>query len=329
MDERINEVIKGVSKILEELKSQPFQVAVMGQTGVGKSSLINALFETNLPTDPVRPCTKKLQRVEVCNDEGDTLRFYDLPGIGESRIADEAYFQIYLSTLRKADVVLWVLHADNRSITFDVNSLNQLVEMCPADERNQIINKITFVLSKADLIAPVPWICARVGSKCYFAPHKKTQDILYLKKGYFSDALFSLYADILKTTTFLEDGWPVRDTRFIIDEEYITFKGYFDASTYQQFANQFPSYKEVFERLWANHRIIPCSSLFRYNLFQVLNVVVNKLGTEAIARFEQFFSGKALHLQPFEDVKRLNNLIIVDAESRRVLFDLTQFPFEE
>ena len=39
---------------------ETLQVSVMGQAGVGKSSLINALFDTHLNTDPVRAGTTEI-----------------------------------------------------------------------------------------------------------------------------------------------------------------------------------------------------------------------------------------------------------------------------
>src|SRR5438094_7128332 len=107
-----------VRKRLEEEKKIPLKVSIMGQTGVGKSSLLNALFNTQLKTDPIRPCTKEIERIVLKGQEGHELWFYDLPGIGESDKADSQYLTTYKRMLVDSDIVLWAIHADNRSVAF-------------------------------------------------------------------------------------------------------------------------------------------------------------------------------------------------------------------
>jgi predicted GTPase len=66
-----DDVIRGM--IQEELiaqRNKPFVVSIMGQTGVGKTSLINALFNTKLRVDAVRPTTKEIERVTIKNAKG-------------------------------------------------------------------------------------------------------------------------------------------------------------------------------------------------------------------------------------------------------------------
>jgi ABC-type uncharacterized transport system ATPase component len=73
-----------VRKRLEEGKNILLKVSIMGQTGVGKSSLLNALCITQLGTDRIRPCTKEIERVVTRGLSNHELWFYDLPGIGEA-----------------------------------------------------------------------------------------------------------------------------------------------------------------------------------------------------------------------------------------------------
>src|SRR5687767_9908288 len=94
-------------------------VAVMGQTGVGKSSLLNALFDVSLQVGDVRPTTMEPLPVEVRGPSGRPLVFWDMPGIGESAAADARYLELYRRRLLDSDVVLWALHADIRSTTTD------------------------------------------------------------------------------------------------------------------------------------------------------------------------------------------------------------------
>ena len=50
---------------VQEQASKPLNGSIMGETGVEKSSLLNALFGTSLPTSDDKPCTKDITSVPV------------------------------------------------------------------------------------------------------------------------------------------------------------------------------------------------------------------------------------------------------------------------
>src|SRR5690242_8937167 len=115
-DPRLRRLVDEVKGRRDKKRNAPLVIAIMGQTGVGKSSLINALFNTQLKTDPIRPSTKEIERVILKGKSGHELWFYDLPGIGESDQADTQYLTIYRQMLADSDIVLWAIHVDNRSV---------------------------------------------------------------------------------------------------------------------------------------------------------------------------------------------------------------------
>ncbi|NEO56769.1 MAG: hypothetical protein F6K54_29065 [Okeania sp. SIO3B5] len=57
-------------------------VVIISKIGLAKISLINVVFNINLKTHVVKPCTMTVEKVVVKGNK-DELWFDDLPGIGE------------------------------------------------------------------------------------------------------------------------------------------------------------------------------------------------------------------------------------------------------
>jgi uncharacterized protein len=297
MDQDMGRIVGYVKGRIRDSATRAFTVSIMGQTGVGKSSLINALFGTDLKTDPVKPCTKVIEEVQVQDAKGD-LVFYDLPGIGECADADDGYMSSYLDRLLHSDVVVWAIHADNRSVTFDRAALDVLLSGLSDSVRSILMSKIIFALTKADLITPSPWFFANTGQTGIFVPSEQTTQLLDAKTLYFQSQFLLPYRDLLTSSTYNDGSFDVQDARFNYNEYAVECNGYLSPAELAEWQQRAPQHASVFQRLYDNYRVIPCSARFRYNLPQLMLLVVNKLGEEAIDRLGRRLTVDTLNRVP-------------------------------
>ncbi|MBG2913087.1 GTPase family protein [Proteus terrae] len=147
-------------------------IGLMGKTGVGKSSLINALFQSSLsPVSDVSGCTRHAQRFSMTMNNH-TLTFIDLPGVGESLERDKEYHQLYRNLLPELDLIIWVLKADDRAWSSDEQCYHFLTEQCGYQP-----NRFLFVLNQADKIEP-----CRQWDELYHQPSHEQAANLELKQ---------------------------------------------------------------------------------------------------------------------------------------------------
>ncbi|KYC35395.1 hypothetical protein WA1_06100 [Scytonema hofmannii PCC 7110] len=335
-DKKIEQIKAEVERAIAQEENKPFVVSIMGQTGVGKSSLLNALFGTRLATSSVRPCTKEIERVTTKNQLGHELWFYDLPGIGESDEADAQYLQQYRQKLLNSDVVLWAIHADNRSITFDTRALNQILSSFSKSEQVELISKITFVLTKVDLLTSPPWILSvdlptsppwvlpKMDRYGVFVPHPLTRQILQEKASYYQEVFLKPYGELVVSQTYNDSYFDVNEPPFSYDRDTVRYHGFLTLQSLEGLKKRFPQHSKIFERLYDNYQVIPCSSLFRYNLNQLMLVIVNKLGVNAIKRFKNFFDSKQMNKVLLSEAKKYSNIMVFDANRNKVIFDLSR-----
>lgn len=136
-------------KELSQLITYEPVIGIMGKTGVGKSSLCNALFRSEVcAVNAVEACTREPQRVRLRFGQH-YLTLVDLPGVGESQQRDTEYRELYREQLPKLDVVLWVLKADDRAFSVEEDFYQSVLA-----QSGSAIPPVLWVLNQVDKVEP-------------------------------------------------------------------------------------------------------------------------------------------------------------------------------
>lgn len=125
------EQAKKLKKELDKMKSKPIKVAVLGQSGVGKSSTVNNLFGAKLKVSRTGEGTTEKNFVGYVDYElpdGSIITVADLPGYGRKASTDESYKKMYIDALKDVDIILLIIQANDRAIVDDIEMVQCLYE---------------------------------------------------------------------------------------------------------------------------------------------------------------------------------------------------------
>lgn len=116
-----------IASKLDEMKSYVPKVGVFGKTGVGKSSLCNAIFGADVcAISDIEACTRKPQEV-LLELGGNGMQLLDVPGVGESGERDKEYDELYQNLLPELDLILWVFKGDDRASASDEHFYKRII----------------------------------------------------------------------------------------------------------------------------------------------------------------------------------------------------------
>lgn len=116
-----------LNALIDAEKKVPPKIAVIGKSGVGKSTTIRNLFNADLTVSHSVAGTKKVFLKEFELAGGGSLNVYDMPGLGEDLESDREYERMYNEVLPTVDVVLYVLQANERALGEDQRILRDVV----------------------------------------------------------------------------------------------------------------------------------------------------------------------------------------------------------
>lgn len=151
-EQEISQVIDVLQKKVEEVPLP--RIAIIGFTGVGKSTTLNALFNAGRPTSDIRACTQSeapvIGKVDKYTGSKGSVIIYDMPGLGEDIYTDQKHLATYRKVLPEVDVAIWTFHTGDRAMTPMQEALKGLVDCLGIGFEK----KLMFAINKADAIAP-------------------------------------------------------------------------------------------------------------------------------------------------------------------------------
>lgn len=141
--------LNDIENNLRIMRCRPLDILVVGGTGTGKSSTLNAIFEDEI-SRVGRGCDPETMQISS-NKLNDKMRFWDTPGFGDGKEQDAGYAEQLKQTLYREyeldntkygmiDVVLVIVDGSGRDMGTAYRILNEVI--LPDFPPNRIITAI-------------------------------------------------------------------------------------------------------------------------------------------------------------------------------------------
>lgn len=139
-------------KAFSEEKEDLVRIAVIGESGVGKTSTINALFNTDLPVSHTGSCTQNPDPVQVTTEKG-TIEVIDMPGLFAGEKESIRHWETYRKVLPTVDCAIWVVSAGDRAL----EGMQRALEIIGKFPDSNILERIVFAINKAEHMYDEEW----------------------------------------------------------------------------------------------------------------------------------------------------------------------------
>jgi small GTP-binding protein len=142
-----NKLKEKIEKELEKIRNYTAKVGVFGDSGVGKSSLCNALFGSEIAKiSHTSGCTREAQEILIGDKGKGGIKLIDVPGVGENPERHQEYLELYELLTKDLDLVLWAIKSIDRNNMASIDAFQKII----APSKLPVV----FVITQADLMNP-------------------------------------------------------------------------------------------------------------------------------------------------------------------------------
>ena len=142
-------------KLSAEIRTKPFRVAIIGQSGVGKTSTIQSVFGVkpgkSNKIKAVEEGTPDIEEKLYDIEDGFSLSIADMPGLKNDIKKDiNVYIPLYEKELPDCDLIIYIIDAHAKELGVDVQILRDIV--IPICQKAGKTRNIIIALNKIDAI---------------------------------------------------------------------------------------------------------------------------------------------------------------------------------
>lgn len=299
--EKLKDAILGdteLKKLMDGIDShRPPRIFLIGRTGVGKSSLINALYGSYVASvNDVHSCTETAQTYKCMDSDRVLMEICDTRGIAESESIDPSVSaeQMLIEQINEfsPDVAILMLNCTHRDdVDADVHFLRKLAKSYA--EINSLRLPIVVVINKCDEMAPT-----RFKSPADYPPNKirKIEEVVQYYKGIIVRSGLKI-DDIIAVSSLID--WKLADGTEI-DVESIDNLPIHDIETLQIAFDGRYHIEELLDILL--NAIQDFEAQMGLRMAARLNEVVNRLARHLNSIFTTIAGGVAITPIPVSDI---------------------------